>query len=88
MVELLIGLFVGGVIGVFCRSLGGASEEKSETPRPPPFDELLAALRGNIKLLNDELKSRRLSGLPEYIGPVETAIERTKKAISLAEGWS
>ncbi|MBX5268575.1 hypothetical protein HJB99_07770 [Rhizobium sp. NLR17b] len=88
MVELLIGLFIGAAFGVLSRSLGGASKERSETPRPPPFDELLATLRGNLKLLDDELKNRRLSGLPQYIAPVEIAVDRTKKAIATAEGWT
>ncbi len=50
--------------------------------------EILTALRENLTLLEQEFKNRRLSGVPEYISPVETAVDRTKKAIALAEGWS
>lgn len=51
-------------------------------------EELLATLRVNLKLLEEELKNRRLSCVPEYIEPVKTAVDRTKKAIALAEGWT
>ncbi|NEH72295.1 hypothetical protein [Rhizobium leguminosarum] len=51
-------------------------------------DELLTALRVDLRLMEDELRNRRMSGLAEYIRPVETAVQRTKKAISRAEGWS
>lgn len=51
-------------------------------------DEILATLRDNLKLLEEELKNRKFSGVPEYIAPVDTAVERTKKAIALAEGWA
>lgn len=50
-------------------------------------DEMLATLRGNLVLIEEELKNRQLSGVPEYIAPVAAAAERTKKAIALAEGW-
>ncbi len=50
-------------------------------------DEILTALRGNLKILEEELSNRRLSGVPEYIEPVETAVDRTTKAIAMAEGW-
>ncbi|UDF29355.1 UNVERIFIED_ORG: hypothetical protein LHK14_17855 [Roseateles sp. XES5] len=51
-------------------------------------DEVLATLRVNLRLLEEELKNRQVSGVPEYIAPVETAVDRTKKAIALAEGWT
>ncbi|MBB3355603.1 hypothetical protein FHT70_005566 [Rhizobium sp. BK049] len=51
-------------------------------------DELLNTLRVDLALLNDELKNRRLSGVAEYISPIETAVERTTKAIATAEGWT
>ncbi|MBX5253348.1 hypothetical protein HJC03_23550 [Rhizobium sp. NLR4b] len=51
-------------------------------------DELLNTLRVDLALLEDELKNRRLSGVPEYIAPVEIAVDRTKKAIATAEGWT
>jgi hypothetical protein len=50
-------------------------------------NEILTALRGNLVILDEELKNRRLSGVPEYIEPVETAVDRTTKAIAVAEGW-
>ncbi|MBX4884012.1 hypothetical protein HJA90_10500 [Rhizobium bangladeshense] len=88
MIEILIGLFVGGAVGVLWRSIGGASKEPPANPRPPVFDELLDTLRMNLRLLREELHNRRFSGVSEYIAPVETAICRTKKAIAVAERWT
>ncbi|MEH7904023.1 hypothetical protein V7794_22770 [Rhizobium laguerreae] len=51
-------------------------------------DELLSTLRVDLALLNEELKNRRLSGVAEYISPIETAVERTTRAIATAEGWT
>lgn len=50
-------------------------------------DEILATLRTNLKLLSDELHNRQFSGVPDYIAPVDAAVERTKKAIAIAERW-
>ncbi|WP_434712968.1 hypothetical protein NMA58_08260 [Rhizobium sp. YTUHZ045] len=88
MLELLIGLFVGGSVGVLSRSLGGASKEQPPNPLAPLLEDLLATLRLNLSLLKEELYNRRLSGVPEYIAPVEIAVDRTKKAIATAEGWT
>ncbi|MBY5868614.1 hypothetical protein [Rhizobium leguminosarum] len=51
-------------------------------------DELLTSLRVDLQLLEDELRNRRMSGIAEYIAPVEIAVDRTKKAIVTAEGWT
>ena len=51
-------------------------------------DEIVATLRSNLKLLEEELKNRRFSGVEEYVLPVDTAVAHTRKAIALLEGWS
>lgn len=51
-------------------------------------EEILATLRSNLTVLEEELKSRRLSCVPEYIEPIKTAVERTRATIALAEGWT
>lgn len=51
-------------------------------------DEIVATLRSNLKLLEEELKNRQFSGVPAYISPVEAAVERTKQAVSIMEGWA
>jgi hypothetical protein len=50
-------------------------------------DEVLATLRINLKLLDEELANRKFSGVPDYIKPVDTAVDRTKQAISTMERW-
>ncbi|QIO64798.1 hypothetical protein [Rhizobium leguminosarum] len=51
------------------------------------LEDLLVTLRVDLRLLEDELRHRRISGLEEYIAPVEIAVDRTRKAIRMAEGW-
>ena len=87
MIEFFIGIFVGGTIGVFPMSSGRASVEAQNYPLGPLIEELISTLRLNLGLLRDELKTRRVSGAPEYIAPVENAVERTESAIAKAEGW-
>ena len=50
--------------------------------------EQLATLRAVLPLLEQELKQRQASGLPGYIEPVKSAVERVKAAIAEAEGWT
>lgn len=88
MIEILIGLCVGGTIGVLAMWSGRASAEQTGNPLAPLVDEMLTTLRFNLLLLREELKNRRFSGVPEYITPVQTAVERTRNAIALAERWA
>ncbi|MDH6273602.1 hypothetical protein M2311_003692 [Rhizobium leguminosarum] len=88
MIEILIGLFVGGTIGVFAMSSGRASAEQPGNPLAPLVEEMLTTLRFNLLLLKEELKNRRFSGVAEYIAPVQSAVDRTEQIIATAEEWT
>ena len=47
-----------------------------------------ATLRAVLPILEQEAKQRQASGLPGYIEPVKSAVERVKAAIAEAEGWT
>jgi hypothetical protein len=50
-------------------------------------DEILATLRTDLRLLKEELDQRQLSGVPEYIEPIQDAVQRNEKAVALLERW-